>query len=83
LKVNPRYTQAAMAAKIEGEVLLSVVVEEDGSVSGVTVTQSLDSVYGLDDQAVDAARQWTFRPATKNGTPVAVSVTLQMRFTLK
>jgi TonB family protein len=83
VKVDPRYTQAAMDAKIEGDVLLSVVVEEDGSVSDVTVTQSLDSVYGLDDQAVNAARQWTFNPATKNGTPVAVAVTLQMRFTLK
>jgi len=52
-------------------------------VDDVTVTQSLDSTYGLDDAAVDAAEQWTFKPGTKDGQPVDVLVHLTMRFTLK
>ena len=41
------------------------------------------NVLGLDQQAVKAAKQWRFRPGTKDGKAVAVSVTLEMRFTLK
>ena len=49
----------------------------------MTVTESLDKEYGLDTQAVEAARQWLFKPGTKDGKPIAVRVTLEMVFTLK
>jgi TonB family protein len=81
--VQPGYTPAAMEAHIEGTVLMDVVVLDDGKVGEVTVTQSLDMEYGLDTQAVEAAKQWLFKPGTKDGKPVAVRVTLEMRFTLK
>jgi protein TonB len=83
VRVNPTYTAAARDAKIEGRVMLRVEVGADGTVGDVSVVESLDTVYGLDDQAVAAARQWEFRPATRGGTPVAVEVTLEMTFTLK
>ena len=47
------------------------------------VTQSLDKKYGLDDQAVKAMKQWSFKPGTKDGKPVTVRVDVQMSFTLK
>ena len=81
--VNPGYTAAAMDAHIEGTVGLAVVVLADGKVSEVMVTQSLDKEYGLDTQAVEAARQWLFKPGTKDGKPVTVRVALEMTFTLK
>jgi TonB family protein len=77
------YTQGAMAEHIEGDVLLEVVVEADGSTGAVTVVKSLDTVYGLDQQAVDALARWTWKPGTRDGQPVAVSVQVQMTFTLK
>jgi TonB family protein len=40
-------------------------------------------MFGLDQQAVDAARQWTFKPGTKDGKPVAVRVHIELTFTLK
>ena len=40
-------------------------------------------MYGLDTQAVEAVRQWLFKPGTKEGKPVAVRVALEMTFTLK
>ncbi len=82
-EVKPGYTAAAMDARIEGSVLLDVVVLDDGKVGDVTVSQSLDKEYGLDTQAVEAAKQWLFKPGTKDGKPVAVRVALQMTFTLK
>jgi TonB family protein len=81
--VKPGYTAAAMDAHIEGTVGLDIVVLADGKVSDVMVTQSLDREYGLDTQAIEAAKQWLFKPGTKDGKPVAVRVALEMTFTLK
>ena len=82
-EVRPDYTEAAKAEHLEGKVVLGVVVRADGTVGDVTVDESLDKVYGLDDQAVKAATQWTFKPGTKDGMAVAVRVHIEMRFTLK
>jgi TonB family protein len=82
-EVRPDYTPEALQAKVQGSVEMDVVVDAAGNVSAVTVTKSLDTVYGLDSQAVSAAYLWKFKPGTKDGTPVAVRVTLEMRFTLK
>jgi len=81
--VKPGYTAAAMDAHIEGTVGLDIVVLADGRVGDVMITQSLDKEYGLDTQAVEAARQWLFKPGMKDGQPVAVRVALEMTFTLK
>ena len=81
--VRPFYTSDAREQRIEGKVLLDVVVRDDGSVGDVTVKQSLDAVYGLDDEAVKAAKQWQFKPAEKNGKPIAYPIVLEMAFTLK
>jgi protein TonB len=77
------YTQAALAARIEGVVGMDAVVLAGGTVGDVTVTQSLDSDTGLDQQAVDALKRWVFKPGTKDGKAVAVQVHVLTRFTLK
>ena len=82
-EVKPRYTPAAMQQRIQGSVFLHVVIGETGDVTNVTVTESLDREYGLDDEAVRAAWQWKFKPGTKDGKPVPVRVTIQLTFTLK
>jgi len=82
-EVKPTYTAAAMQAKIEGSIFMNIVVLASGRVGDVTVTKSLDAEHGLDQQAVNAARQWTFKPGTKDGQAVNVEVTLEMTFTLR
>ncbi len=81
-EVKPTYTAAAIAARIQGTVLLAAVVLPNGTVGEVTVLRSLDTKFGLDDQAVAAAKQWLFAPGMKEGVPVAVRVTIEMSFTL-
>jgi protein TonB len=81
--VHASYTPEAMRARIQGSVLLDCVVRPDGTVSDVIVTQSLDSATGLDRQAVDAMRQWKFKPGTRKGKPVAVRVSVKMAFTMQ
>lgn len=77
------YTPEAMAAKIEGTVLLESVVLSDGSVGDITVIRSLDKEFGLDQQAIDALKRWTWKPGMKDGKPAPVTVTIEITFTLK
>jgi protein TonB len=82
-QVQPQYTSEAMQNRIEGSVGLEAVVLADGTVGDVKVVQSLDSVYGLDSNAMKAMKQWAFKPGMKDGKPVAVRIHVQMKYTLK
>jgi TonB family protein len=81
--VRPNYTAEAMRAKVQGVVRLEGVVLPDGTVGDVKVMRSLDPVYGLDQEAVKAARQFRFVPGTRFGEPVAVLVSFEIEFTLR
>jgi protein TonB len=72
-----------MAHRIQGVVGLDVSLDANGDVVDVRLTKSLDKDYGLDEEALEAARKWLFDPATKDGTPVPVVVTLELEFKLK
>ncbi len=80
---RPQYTSDAMRAKVQGTVLLECVVRPDGSVGDVQVIRSLDPTFGLDQQAVAAARKWRFAPGTRLGEPVPVLITIELTFTLR
>ncbi|MSO29571.1 MAG: energy transducer TonB [Acidobacteria bacterium] len=82
-EVKPQYTADAMRAKVQGTVLLECVVNPDGTVGSVEVVKSLDRAFGLDGEAVKAAKQWRFAPGTRFGEPVAVLVTIELTFTLR
>jgi periplasmic protein TonB len=82
-EVRPNYTSDAMRAKVQGTVLIECVVRPDGSVSDVHIVRSLDPTFGLDQEALKAARQWRFRPGTRMGEPVSVLVTIELTFTLR
>jgi protein TonB len=82
-EVKPQYTADAMRAKVQGTVLLECVVLPDGTVGKVEVVRSLDSAFGLDQEAIKAAKQWRFVPGTRFGEPVAVLVTIELTFTLR
>ena len=80
---KPQYTSDAMRAKVQGTVLLECVVRPDGSISDVQVIRSLDPTFGLDQQAVVAARKWRFAPGTRLGEAVPVLITIELTFTLR
>lgn len=82
-EVRPRMTSDAMRAKIQGTVLLECVVQKDGTVGDVQVIRSLDATFGLDQEAIKAAKQWRFAPGTRLGEPVQVLITIELTFTLR
>ncbi len=79
-KQEPEYTAAARAAGIQGTVVLAVVIRPDGTADTIRVVRSLDP--GLDAKAIECARSFRFRPAQKDGQPVAVRATLEINFRL-
>ena len=82
-QVKPSYTSEAMRAKVQGVVLLECVVQTTGGVDNCSVQRSLDRTFGLDQEAIRAARQWQFDPGTRFGEPVPVLVTIELTFTLR
>jgi periplasmic protein TonB len=82
-EVRPAYTSDAMRARVQGAVFVECIVRPDGSVGDARVLRSLDSMFGLDLEAIKAARQWRFRPGTRLGEPVPVVVTIELDFTLR
>jgi TonB family protein len=81
-EVNPKYTEDALSQKIQGSVILEMVVTRDGIPDAIKVIRSLDP-GGLDTAAVEAARQWRFAPGRFAGTPVDVRVTLVLDFRIQ
>ena len=79
-RIEPSYTEEARAAKIQGSVLLYVVVHPDGTAGQIRVLRSLDP--GLDQKAVEAVSTWTFKPGMKDGHPVAVQAQIEVNFRL-
>jgi periplasmic protein TonB len=79
--VDPKFTAEALAAKITGTVDLEVVVRADGTVGQIRVLKTLDR--GLDQEAIQAARQWIFSSGTHHGRPVAVVVRILLDFRLR
>jgi TonB family protein len=84
-EVKPNYTGQAMRAKLQGAVEMEAVVLPDGSVdpASIRITRSLDSIFGLDEQASIAVKQWRFRPGTFEGRAIAVRVAVELTFTLR
>jgi len=84
-EVKPNYTGDAMRAKLQGVVEMEAVVLPDGSIdpNRIKITRSLDSTFGLDQQAIIAVKQWKFRPGTFKGQPVPVVVNVELTFTLR
>jgi TonB family protein len=79
-KPSPVYTQEARSLRIEGEVLLEVVLQASGDLRVLRVVRGLG--HGLDDNAVKAAEQIRFKPATRNGQPADSTVVLHIIFQL-
>lgn len=80
-KIEPRYTQAAKDAGVQGTAVFNLVIDKQGQPHDIHVFKSLRP--DLDDASIAAIQQWRFEPATRKGEPVAVDTTIEIRFTLK
>ena len=81
-EVTPKYTSEALRRRIQGTVVLEVIVAGDGCASHIRIVRSLDR-GGLDDEAVSAVAQWRFEPGRLAGAPVEVLVTIMVDFLIR
>jgi TonB family protein len=77
---DPEYSEAARKAKLNGSVVVALAVNEKGGIDDVKVVCSTDRRF--EQPALDAVKQWRFAPATKDDTPVAVQIKVEVGFRL-
>jgi len=79
-KKEPEYSEEARKAKYQGTVILAIVVDPSGRATNLQVVRSLG--LGLDEKAIEAVKQWKFKPGYKDGKPVPVSAQIEVNFRL-
>jgi TonB family protein len=77
----PGYTETARKARVQGSMIVAALIDEEGRVVCASAVTTLPK--GLDVAAVDAVKQWRFRPATVQGEPVALRYYTTVNFTLQ
>jgi protein TonB len=78
-KVNPNYPPLARQARIQGTVVLHAVISKDGSIENLTLVSGHPM---LAPSAIEAVKQWKYKPYLLNGEPVEVDTEVQVNFTL-
>jgi periplasmic protein TonB len=76
--VDAEFTKKAKDAKYQGVSVVSCVVDADGMPRHVHTIRKLG--MGLDEKALEAVRQYKFKPSTLHGKPVAVQITIEVNF---
>jgi len=79
-KKEPEYSEEARKAKYQGTVTLYVEVDPSGKAVNIRVMHSLG--LGLDEKAIEAVKQWKFKPGMKDGKPVTVAASIEVNFRL-
>jgi len=77
---DPEYSEEARKAKYQGTVILWVIVGADGRTKEIKVQRPVG--LGLDQKAMEAVKRWIFEPATKDGKPVNVQMSVEVNFRL-
>ena len=78
-RVNPAYPPLARAARVQGVVVMEAVISREGLIESLRVVSGHPL---LSQAALDAVRQWKYRPTMLNGEPVEVITTVTVTFTL-
>jgi len=81
-RAYPRYPELARKAGVQGTVVLLIVIDRDGRVGEIEVLRTPDPRFGFDLAAIEAVKQWRYRPALLGGRPVAVQASVTFEFTL-
>ena len=80
MKVSPAYPDWAKAEGKEGNVVLNLVVDQDGFPRNLCILRSMRDDF--DQNAAKAVAQWRFMPALKEGKPVSVLINVEVNFNL-
>ena len=79
-KVEPPYPQMAKIARVQGPVVLAAIIGKDGTITNLHVVSTASPL--LNQSALEAVKQWKYKPYILNGEPVEVDTTITVNFTL-
>jgi protein TonB len=79
--VTPTYPESARRYRIQGDLILRAVIDKNGGLGRICIIQALGA--GLDESAVNAVRQWKYRPYMFNGEPVEVVTAIKVQFHMR
>jgi periplasmic protein TonB len=79
-KIEPQYPQMARIARVQGAVVLAALIGKDGTIQNLHVVSTASPL--LNTAAMDAVRQWKYKPYILNGEPVEVDTNITVNFTL-
>ena len=80
-KVQPVYPEIARKARVQGVVIVEAIIDKQGNVTDARVLRGLP--MGVSEAATAAIQKWKYTPATLNGRPVSVYLTVTVTFTLQ
>lgn len=82
-KVPPAYPKIAARYKLQGTVVLRVILRRDGSIDEIEVLRELSGgKFGFEEEAIKAVKQWRFLPGSLNDKPVDIEAHLEISFKL-
>ena len=79
--VAPKYPMTARQYGIQGDFVLRAMIEKNGDLGGICIIRALGA--GLDESAVNAVRQWKYRPYILNGKPVEVVTAIKIQYFIR
>jgi protein TonB len=79
-KIEPAYPPLARAARVQGEVVLSALIDSNGQITNL---QLISGHPMLVPAAISAVKQWRYKPYLLNGQPVEVETTITVIFSLQ
>jgi len=79
-KTNPQYPSFYRRMRVQGTVVVAVVIDRDGSIGGAKVVRSLNE--RMDEAVLSAVTKWRYKPAALKGQPVAVHTVVSVTFDL-
>ena len=77
---EPKFSEEAKKMKFQGVVFLHIVIDKTGSVTRIRLEKAIG--HGLDENAMECVESWRFSPATKDGQPIAIGMTVEVAFNL-
>jgi TonB family protein len=80
IRTEPEYSEQARVARLQGTVVVEGIIDERGHTADLRVRQPLG--LGLDEKAIEAVKMWRFRPATRDGKPLAITAIFELNFRL-
>ena len=83
ISVKPRFPPSLQKVRLGGSVILRSIINQEGAPTRVCVLQATPNNRDMGESAMEAVKQWRYRPALRDDSPVPFYLTIQVRFSIQ